>query len=439
MDRYESAALLDFVASVIWPSRTVALVTAGGGQSTFDVVGTWATATDLPMAWINGQRVTGAITWVDANTVTLPVTAPLGSQVIILITPGSGSGYLPRNPAGVTSMLGDLLMGNHTIDNLGAASQAHQAVRLDQVAQLIKAQLGGNYIARAGDQMAGVLKLIAANLIVDAAAAVRRDMVALLDGSQDFTGKIRGVSTSDGDHAQTLTTKDWVEAYVQAALADTQAPNQEEVFATAGAGYTFTVGVDCASTVRKLWIYTKGGKGGAGGASTYAGQGGPGGLGALGGKISGSIPVADGAVLTVVVGGNGQSGSGYSVTTKKTASGGGGGGASQVSVGTDSITGGGGGGGSGGGINGYKGGSGGAGGQVGGDGQSPKVGGIPGNTITTAGGVGGARSNGAGNAGTVGSGAITAGFNSNDTFPFQTITDPNAVTGSGLVIIKWYE
>lgn len=443
MDRYEKAALLDFVASVVWPTRTVALVTAGGGQSTFNVnapAGGWDTVHDLAMAWINGQRVAGAITWVDGDTITLPVAAPQGSQVIIFVSPGAGTGYLART--GLAAMLGALDMGNFPIANLGASSQAHHAVRRDEVLSIVAQLVGGNYVAKAGDTMAGAL-LLAADDDTKPAAAVRRSLVALLDASQHFTGKIRAPSTEDADHAQTLTTKDWVEAYVQEQLANTQAPNHELVFSTAGGGYTFTVGTDCASTVRKLWVYAKGGKGGNGAVGFNCG----GGAGALGGVIAGSFRVVDDAVLNIVVGGNGANSVHPNFDGGKWPSpGAGGGGGTQITTSTTSITAGGGGGGGGGkdttnsGGSG-NGGNGGAGGEPGAAVYNA-AGAVAGNAITTAGGIGGTGGrNGApdGQPGGVGTGVATSDVNTDDTFPFQSVTDPNAVSGSGLVIIKWYE
>jgi hypothetical protein len=447
MDRYEKAALLDFVASVVWPTRTVRLVTTPGGETEFDVIGTWVTATDIPMAWVNGNRVTGSITWVSPTRVALPSSAAVGSQVIIFVSPGSGSGYLPRNTGGTVAMLNDLLMGPgpgglYRIRHLGAAVEGDDAVRKDQVLALIAQQLGGNYVAKAGDQMGGPL-LLANDDPTKGTAAVRRALVALLDATQAFTGKIRAPSTVDADHGQTLTTKDWVEAYVQEQLANTQAPNHEAVFSVAGSGYTFVVGTDCAPTVRKLWVYAKGGKGGNGGAGFSA----TGGVGGLGGTIAGSFRVIDDAVLSIVVGGNGANSSNPGFDGGKwPAPGAGGGGGTRVSTSTSSITAGGGGGGGGGkdtsnSKSGGNGGNGGGGGEPG-QGVYNAGGAVPGNTITEAGGIGGTGGrNGAvnGQPGGVGTGAATADVNTDDNFPFQSITDPNAVSGSGLVIIKWYE
>ena len=434
MDRYEKAALLDFVASVIWPTRTVRLVTTPAGESEVDVIGTWKTATDIPMAWVNGNRISG-VTWVSPTRVALGQTVAMGKQVIVLVSPGSGSGYLPRNPAGVVDMLGDLMMGPgpgglHRIRHLGAAVESDDGVRLDQVQSLIQATLGGNYVAKAGDQMAGAL-LLANDDPTKGAAAVRRSLVALLDASQSFTGKIKAPSTIDTDPATTLTTKDWVQAYVQAQLANTQAPNQEEVFSTAGSGYTWTA----PAGVRKVWVYCKGGKGGKSSGPNVAGAAT---IGGFGGTISGSIPVGEGATFDILVGGNG--GTPATKGGNWPNAGGGGGGGTRVLVGSDAIVGGGGGGGGGNGDNTEPGAAGGAGGQAGRD-VWKIAGGAAGNNITTAGGIGGSRGNvwGMGTAGGPGSGFATPAFNTSDTFPFQAVTDPNAVSGSGLVIIKWFE
>jgi hypothetical protein len=441
MDRYEKAALLDFLLSTVWPTRTPALVTNPAGQATFTVRapdGGWATATDMPMAWINGQRVTGTITWVDGYTVTLPSPAPMGSQVVILINPGAGSGYLARS--GALAMLGQLNMANFQIANLGASTLAHHAVRRDEVATLVAQLVGGNFVAKSGDTMAGELLQIAANLITSPAAAVRRDMVTLRDGTQGFTARVDGVATIDTDPITTLTTKGWVESYVQAQLAAAQPPNNTATFSGSGS-HSWPV----PSGVRKIWVYTKGARGGRGGRYTASPDGDN--IGGDGGVISGSIPVVPGAIIPIVVGPVGADGGDFWEERNGNGSGGGGGGASQVSVGDQTITGGGGGGGAGQGsansntASGCP--AGGAGGMQGangryGGGQS-RPGGLPGNTITTAGGIGGVGSGRNPGPGKVGGGAATGSFNTSDTFPFQVVTDPNAASGVGLVIIKWYE
>jgi hypothetical protein len=265
MDRYEQAALYDFVATIVWPTRTVRLVTTGGGEQEFTVnapVGGWATATDAPMAWVNGSRVTGAITWVSGTRVSLPSTVAVGSQVIIYVHPGGGSGYLPRT--GLAAMLGALDMANFQVKNLGASTAAHHAVRRDEVLAIVSQLVGGNYVLKAGDQMAGDLLLMAATGILDDASAVRRDMVALLDATQDFTGKIKGVTTEDADADTTLTTKDWVSGKVAADLADLRFPSRLWVRTTPG---TYTLAIPAGVT--QIFAHLRGGDGGGGGREKY--------------------------------------------------------------------------------------------------------------------------------------------------------------------------
>jgi hypothetical protein len=71
-------------------------------------------------------------------------------------------------------------------------------------------------------------------------------------------------------------------------------------------------------------------------------------------------------------------------------------------------------------------------------GGAVRTGGLPGNSIEIAGGVGGASSRDPKPGGN-GSGANTPSFNTSDTFPFQSFTDPNLASGVGLVVIKWYQ
>lgn len=384
MDRYEKAALLDFVATVIWPSRTVRVVTAALGEDEFDVIGSWDTTYDTALAWVNGNRVSGAITWLSATRVQLPSTAALGAQVVILVSPGSGSGYLPRDPAGSVAMLGDLLMGNNRLRNLGAGVAASDGVRLDQVQALIRSQLGANYVAKAGDQMAGAL-LLAADDVLKPTAAVRRNLVALLDATQDFTGKIKGVTTLDADPDTTLTTKDWVSTKVAADLASLRFPSRSWVRTTPG---TYTLAIPAGVT--QIFAHLRAGDGGGGGIAMYGGAYGSGGNGAKGARACVIIPIRDsGETITIIVGGGGQAGGNAVGGTPKAGGGGGGGGASQIQAVAGTVTAGGGGAGGASGNDGWRGGAGGAGG-VAGEAKDSGFAAAPGNLITLGGGVGGA-------------------------------------------------
>ncbi len=470
MDRYERAALLDFIAAIVWPSRTVATVSAGGGQSTFDVLGSWDTAHDVAMAWINGNRVSGTITWVNASRITLPTTAPQGSQVVIFVTPGAGTGYLPRS--GLAPMLGPFDLGGFRAMKAGASVAPDDLVRRDEVAVIAQTLVGGNYVLKTGDEMEGVLKLADAALLTDPAAAVRRDMVILPDASRDFTGKPKCPATQDGDPATTMTTKAWVEAKIAEAIAGVLQPNQQVVFSTYGAGFTWTV----PAGVTKIWVQARGSKGGKGGIHIFndnvfrANGGGP-------GTATASITVTPGAVASITVsrkGFNGMplinpetSGDPGNISaadgTGRSAAGGGGGGASQFMIGEDVLTAGGGGGG--GGCERDGGGTAGAtGGKAAGTSRGNQ-GGAPGNTIEEGGGAGGARASNAysesglsGSAtyfgdgsldtitwtngvttsdGMAGTGDYTDRWNTTDVFPFQGYDGP--VQDDGYVTIKWYE
>lgn len=451
MDRYESAALRDFVATVIWPTRTVRLVDTPAGESEVNVIGTWVTATDIPMAWVNGNRISG-VTWVSPTRVALGQTVALGKQVIVLVSPGSGSGYLPRNPAGVVAMLGDMLMGENRIRELGAAVESDDAVRLDQVQSLIQAALGGNYVAKSGDQMSGVLKLAAATALTDAAAAVRRDMVALLSATasaaeRTFLAKPLAPATVDGDDDLVLTTKGWVKAQLNTALA--AIPNHSELFTTPGTQYwTVPDGVTAVS------VFIQGPGGGAGGATRNASMSGgyvpPGGGGD---GISGSAfhAVTPGATVPVVVGGGG--GGGYPSNFGNDAGGGGGGGGASSFDGTIIAGGGGGGGGSQ-----YfsgQGGVGGAGGLGGaaGAGDYQGAGGAAGAGGTAQGGAGGAAASAGGDATfTRGSDSVAPASPPAELWPvagagvgaapytgFGQWPGPGANGANGAVLVMWRE
>jgi len=379
MDRYEKASLLDFVASIVWPTRTVRMVTTPGGETDIDVIGTWETATDVAMAWVNGNRVSGAITWLTASRIRLPSAAAFGAQVIIFITPGAGTGYLPRS--GLSAMLGNLAMASHTIDGLGAAVNGDQAVRKDQVLSLIAQQLGGNYVSKAGDQMSGILTLAAAAVLTGASAAIRRDMAALIlaDASVDertFLAKPMAPSTVDGDGGTVLATKDWILSKI---TSSTVVPNRFTVFNGAGP-WSFTVPTDAVGGAVFAWL--RGGGGGAGATSFTTVPTLPHGYGGNGGVCSVIVPAAPSDILSVVVGGGGGSG----VAAYNATGGGGGGGASQF--GAAVAGGGGGGGGTGESAHNQTGGNGGAAG-VAGQTISFGTGGVAGYGSSASGGVGG--------------------------------------------------
>jgi hypothetical protein len=463
MDRYEKAALMDFVATVIWPSRTVRLVTTPAGESQVDVVGTWVTATDLPMAWINGNRISG-VTWVSPTRVALGTTAAQGSQVIVLVSPGSGSGYLPRNPAGSVNMLNDLLMGPgpgglYRIRHLGAAVAADDAVRKDQVEALITSQLGGNYIAKAGDTMGGALLLTTAPAGPNAdgsldAQALRRDLAILrianaTAAERTFLAKPMAPSTGDGDGGTVLVTKDWV----QAKLIGLQVtPNRYTLYTSPGE-VTFTPNAG----VNTVFVVVRGGKGGNGGdkvGESVVAHGitypptilMPGGLGHAGAVVAATVSVTPLSPITVKVGGPGGDGVGRSWDPDYAVSGGtgGGGGGGASAFGTVVVAGGGGGG-AGGSSGSYTqdGGNGGAGGVAGGASGSYRgsmAGGTAGSGGVDLGGVGGGINNNSGeyNAGGPG-GAATSSRGSADISPYGPPPDLWPADDRGAVLIMWRE
>jgi len=211
---YDQAVLMDFLATVIWPSRTLRVTT--GSEQQFDLVGTWDVDHDTPMAWVDGNRISGTITWINASRVSLPSAVAAGKQVIILVSPGAGSGYLPRT--GLAAMLGDLDCGGNRLKHVEASEEEDDGVNRGEVSTMIAGILGANYLLLTGGQMIGGLLLRAANAITGAAEAVRRDMVALRDGTQAFTAKVSGIEATDPAHLATLSN---VTAAVAAAVAGT--------------------------------------------------------------------------------------------------------------------------------------------------------------------------------------------------------------------------
>ena len=436
MDRYESAALLDFVNAVVWPTRTLRVVTTGGGESQVDVnapVGGWNTTLDVPMAWINGNRVAAAVTWISGTRVQLPVTASLGQQIIIFITPGAGTGYLSRN--GLVAMTGALDLGGFRAKKAGPSVEPDDLVRRDEVIAIAQALLGANYLLLTGGTMVGNIDLPTTPVgSLGANQAVRKSLVALLDASQAFTGKPTAPSTVDGDSGSVLVTKDWVSAKVAAVAPSLALPTMgKNEWLTPG---TYTNAFTVPGGVTKLWVQVRGAGGGGGEpASSYAntetGRGGSGGVGyAL-------ISVTAGQQLTVVAGGGGGDGGGGGFGN---GGGGGGGGASKVIVGGISVIAGGGGGGGG------QFGNGGAGGVAGSGGGAAGSGG------TEVGGVGGVAPSGVGGDGGVSiSGAVNneiqdyvftnnvmaSGGQGGTTDNTPSITSVSKPGSNGSVVIRW--
>ena len=347
MDRRELAAITDFVLTVIWPSRTYATVTAGGGQTVFPIIGTWNTTYDTPMVWVNGNRYTGTATLTGASQVTLSTSQPLGTQVIILVTPGSGTGYLPRNPAGA-AMLGSLNMGNLRITDLANAVNPTDAVPYQQITDIVNTLLGGNYVLKAGSDMSGNLGLPVPAPLADEGGsdvtgtpltkAARRNEVVrkAVIGTQTLTGKLATPETVDGDGDTILTTKKWVLRRFQSIAF----PDTEVRLIPGATSWTNPHAIDLV-----VYLYLAAGGGGGGGRRSDAlyGQGMDGGRGA---KRIKRIVIPASAIVPVVIGGGGGGGSGPTGGDFRTGGGGGGGGSTKITIdGVDYVVGGGAGGG----------------------------------------------------------------------------------------------
>lgn len=450
MDRYETSALLDFINAVVWPTRTVRAVTTPAGESQIDVLGSWATATDLPLAWINGNRVTGSITWISPTRIQLPVTAAFGAQVIVYVSPGAGTGYLPRS--GAVAMQGILNMANFKIQNLGSSVLGSDAMRRDEAEAIIASQLGANYLLKAGGTMTGNIFLPATAVgTLTNLQAVRKELVALLNGTQAFTARQLGVSTVDADPTNTLATKDFVLAKVAAVSPALALPTLGKTdFLTAG---TFTSAFIVPAGVTVLWVQARGASGGGGGvADTETNP--LGGVGGSGAVAYARLTVTPAATLDIIVGGGGGGGGYTALYGDGGGGGGGGGGMSSITGVNISVIAGGGGGGGGVSATGYgAGGVGGAGGVIGGRVSSGGVGGTAGSGGITQGGVGGAGgSSGGGASGNGGAGTVLVSGSATVNNLFQdyvhTVNTPtnggspippeNSQNGaSGSVTIRW--
>lgn len=380
MDAREKAALLDFVASVIWPGRTVRIVSTVGGEQDFTLLQSWNTTYDYPMAWVDGNRVSG-VTWLSATEVQLPATVAYGKQVIIMVSPGAGAGYLPRNP-GAATLLGNLDAGDNRITHLHASVDPSDAVRRDEVEAIATALVGANYVLKTGDTMAGVLKVVAD---ADAASAVPRSLIVLRDGTQGLSAPLScATAATDAAH---LIRKGEVDALVGTIAGGTAPPNRLNEITTPGAG-TWTV----PTGVTKIWIeaVSPSGAGGGGTGPADSDWRRPGGEGGAGLRACIAVTVTPGQTVSYTVGGKGFKGGNG---TTSGGGGGGGGGATTVSgPGWSCVVGGGAGGGGGVGSGGIpSGGTGGAGGTAGT--ASPNggtgTGGAAGSGGTTQGGVGG--------------------------------------------------
>ena len=397
MNAKEKAALADFVATVVWPGRTVRAVTTPGGEQDFTLTAAWDSDHDTPMAWIDGNRVpTGSITWQNitetvhnegqpdeyvthsSSTVRLQSVVPYGRLVIILISPGAGAGYMPRNPDGAT-FLDDVDFGGKRGKHLAPSEEPDDAVRRDEVVAIAKAMVGANYALLTGAVFTGTITVPPGT---ENGHAVRKDQVALLNGSQPFTAEQRG---TDATTATGLVTKQQMDAADNAIRAALPLPNRRVLYSTPGT-QTWIV----PTGVTKVWLRIKGGGGGGGGGSAYGSVNTlRGGQGGNGGRVSVAMTVTPGQALNLLIGGGG-----YGSAYQSPSGGGGGGSGSRAEQGATYAIAGGGGGGAGIGYASEGWGTGGSGGAAGHAGETKgSAGGAAGTgDLTTAGGAGGAGS-----------------------------------------------
>jgi hypothetical protein len=452
MDIREKAALLDFINTVVWPGRTVRRVSTPAGEDTFTLNSSWNSDYDTPMAWIDGNRVTGQITWDDitpvvynsgedneytvymSSTVVLPDIVPYNKQVVILISPGSGANYIPRDPQD-SSLLGDLDCGGKRLKKIHASVDPDDAIQRQEVLAIIAAEIGAHYVLKAGDTMEGTLGVAAAT---EAGHAVRMDQVPLLDGTQPFTSEQGGVdATTDTG----LVTKGQMDTAIAGAAVGL--PNRKRVWSTPGVGFSWDPPIT-GKAVARLASGAGGGGGGRTNQPYVAGAGANGTVAIVG------LDVVVGTPVVIDVGGGGYGGVACGDEGIGGPGGGGGGSATRVTAGTQVATVGGGGGG---GCAYYEDagvetGAGGPGGTKGQD--SAKPGGAAGTlgAGTAEGGAGGAAKGGNGVAGTaVIAPALDSEYDQSWAFPVTTpptggaavVNENGANGGHGSVEIRWSE
>ena len=431
MDLREKAALLDFFDSVIWPGRVSRLVSTVGGERDFVLPKAWNVTYDTPMAWVDGNRITAAITWNSTTSVRLPSTVAVGSLVLILISPGAGSNYLARN-SGTAGLLADLDCGSFRLKKIHASVDPDDAIQRQEVVDLVASMLGTNYVLKTGDTMTGALVVLSASA---ASHPTRMEQVPLLNGTQAFTAEQKGVAAAT---ATGFVTKAQMDTAIAAAVgAILRPPNMYQEFLTPGAAFTFEVPDD----VTLIYAELASGAGASGVGDTLS-------AGYLGGAAGTAkvfaLPVTPGEVLTVRVGGGGYIGN---IGIFGWRAGGGGGNASSLTgvAGTVLVGGGGGGFGGGSGIGGSSGTVGGSGGANGGD-YAPGeiVGGLAGTAGagTASGGVGGSVSSSA----TTGAFEATPSslLDNNVDWAFPVPTAPAATPlratngGHGHIKLRWF-
>jgi hypothetical protein len=145
-DRTALTIMEEFFRSVIYPGMREHLATAS--QTDFTVNGVWDSALDTPIVFVNGNRLWSGVSWLNATTVRLTPGAALNDRVLVLVSPGTGAGYLA---AATGQLLGDLDCNGQRLTNLAPSSTDSDAVRRDEMIAFLGVLAdAANYLRRDG-------------------------------------------------------------------------------------------------------------------------------------------------------------------------------------------------------------------------------------------------------------------------------------------------
>ena len=112
MDGFMRAVVTDWIQTVLWPSCTRGVAQAG--QTDITMGSAWNVTYDVPIVYINGRRRLGGVTWFNSTTVRISPAMAEGDAFHVFVSPGAGSGYLPRSGA---TLLAAMSAGGFKITN----------------------------------------------------------------------------------------------------------------------------------------------------------------------------------------------------------------------------------------------------------------------------------------------------------------------------------
>lgn len=119
----QRAAIVDVVQNLLWPGMYRYMAQAG--QTDFILPVSWTPGASTPLAYVNGNRRASGVSQPDGTTVRLATAAAAGDEVLVLMVPGAGSGFLPRSGG---SLLSHLDGNGFRLEDIGDPSAAQDAV-----------------------------------------------------------------------------------------------------------------------------------------------------------------------------------------------------------------------------------------------------------------------------------------------------------------------